>query len=291
MSTIAVVTADRAFPTAQAADQPLLEALRARGARTLRPSWRDPQVAWDQVDVAVVRSTWDYVDDRDAYVAWAAEADQVTSLWNPADVLRWNSHKGHLLELEERGAPVVPTAWLGRGDRVDLEQLRRSRGWGDVVLKPAVGNGSDGLRVVPAADTAGGQPHLDALLAAGDAMVQPLLSRVATDGELSVLWIDGEVTHLVVKTPAAGEVRVNGHLGGRTERVAATGDHAEAAALARWVVEATAAELLYARVDLLRADDGTWQVGEVELTEPDLYLGLAPEAADRLADALVARAG
>lgn len=294
--TIAVVTCrdgDHRRAAAEAADAPLIAALRARGAGVEHVGWAAP-VDWSRADLAVVRSAWDYAEDRDTFVTWAAGVGQVTALWNPADVLRWNTHKGYLLELEERGAPVVATAWLAQGDRVDLGELRAARGWDRVVCKPAVGNGGEGLHVSavdPALDARVDQAALDTLLAAGDVLVQPLLARVATDGETSVVVLDGEVSHLVRKLPAEGDVRAHAHRGGRYERVEPVGDDAEAAALASWVVEACGVEVAYARVDLLRADDGTWQVGEVELTEPDLLLDHAPGAADRLAEVLLARAG
>lgn len=284
-ATVAVVTGARSQDQAAEADAPLLDALARAGAQVERPSWRD-DVDWSRFDAAIVRSTWDYADDRDGFVVWAARAGSVTSLWNPPEVLRWNTHKGHLMELEERGAPIVPTAWLGQGDRVTLAALRDARGWDRVVVKPAVANGGDGLWVSDG-DDAAAQRHLDALLVAGDVMVQPLLERVTREGETSVIVIDGEVTHVVRKTPADGELRVQSHRGGTYERV----DDAGAAALGAWVAEATGHELLFARIDLLRADDGAWQVGEVELTEPDLYLRFAPHAADRLAAAVLARAG
>jgi hypothetical protein len=46
---------------------------------------------------------------------------------------------------------------------------------------------------------------------------------------------------------------------------------------------------VYARVDLVRTARGPTLM-ELELIEPDLFLGLGPEAADRLAGALVRRA-
>jgi glutathione synthase/RimK-type ligase-like ATP-grasp enzyme len=247
------------------------------------------------VDVALVTAdTFDYTARREEFVAWAEAAGAVTSLWNRPDVLRWNTHKGYLLELEDRGAPVVPTAWLAQGDRVSLRELRASRDWGRVIVKPAVASGSDGLfRTAPDDDDGplgAGQAHLDALLADGDVMVQPYLPSVETEGEVSVVLIDGQVSHVVRKRPVAGEFRIQEQFGGRYERVALDGDGAEPAALARWIVEATGHELLIARVDLLRAEDGAWQLAELEVTEPDLYLGVAPEAAEPLAEAVLARA-
>jgi glutathione synthase/RimK-type ligase-like ATP-grasp enzyme len=268
-------------------DVRLVTALRERGVRVHAPRWNDADVAWEAFDVAVVRTTWDYVDDRDAFVAWAAATAERTALWNPADVLRWNTHKSYLLELEDRGAPVVPTAWLAQGDRIDLAALLASRGWSQAVLKPAVAAGSQGLARVDADRADDGQRHLDALLATGDAMVQPYLPSVETRGELSVIVVDGEVSHAVRKRPAAGEFRIQEEFGGRNVEEALDRDTAE---LATWLVDAAGAELLLARVDLLEDEVGALQLAELEATEPDLYLDAAPGAAARVADAILRRA-
>jgi glutathione synthase/RimK-type ligase-like ATP-grasp enzyme len=281
---------------AAAIDAPLVSALTERGVRCHAPDWDDGAVDWSRFDVTVVRTPWGYVARRDEFVAWAERAGAVTSLWNPADVLRWNTHKSYLIELEERGAPVVPTAWLARQDRVSLAELLAARGWRRAVVKPAVAAGSDGLlRVDAAASGADGelsraQVHLDTLLAEGDVMVQPYLDAVEREGEMSVVLIDGRATHVVRKRPSPGEFRIQEEFGGRYERVSLDGEGAEPAALGRWIVEAAGHEFLYARVDLLRDENGAWQLAELEVTEPDLYLALAPEVGRVLADAVLARA-
>jgi glutathione synthase/RimK-type ligase-like ATP-grasp enzyme len=274
-------------------DTPLEAALSARGARLHAPRWDDDTVDWSAFDVAVVRTAWDYPGRRDEFVAWAARAGGATSLWNPAEVLRWNTHKSYLIELEERGAPVVPTAWLARGDRADLTALLAARGWQRAVVKPAVASGSDGLRRVGSSDREGSvaaQAHLDALLAEGDVMVQPYLDAVEREGEVSVVLVDGAPTHVVRKTPTVGEFRIQEQFGGRYERIGLDGDGAEPAALGRWILEASGHDFLYARVDLLRDENGAWQLAELEVTEPDLYLALAPDVGTVLADATLERA-
>jgi glutathione synthase/RimK-type ligase-like ATP-grasp enzyme len=274
-------------------DTHLQAALTERGVEVETPWWRDEAVDWAAFDVVVVRTTWDYLEDRDAFVAWAAATGAVTSVWNPPDVLRWNTHKAYLLELEERGAPVVPTAWLGAGDAVDLGALLALRDWGRAVVKPAVGGGSEGLARVAAQprdgflDVPAGQRHLDELLATGDVLVQPYLDRIEVDGEVSVVVVDGEPVFAVRKRPRSGDYRIQLHHGGSYERAELD---AELASLARWIVEATGTELLAARVDLVPSDDGTWQLAELEATEPDLYLRVVPEGAGPLADAIVRRA-
>jgi len=50
-------------------------------------------------------------------------------------------------------------------------------------------------------------------------------------------------------------------------------------------------DLLYARVDMVRAPDGTPMVLEVELAEPSLFLAHGQSAATRLAAGIARRLG
>jgi glutathione synthase/RimK-type ligase-like ATP-grasp enzyme len=269
-------------------DEALHAALDARGIAYDRPLWHDTTVDWSFYDLAVVRTPWDYTADRDGFLAWAERAAAQVAVENPPDVLRWNTHKSYLIDLEERGVPVVPTAWLGQGDAVDLAALCTARGWGEVVVKPSVAAGSDGLlRVGPAeADRRAAQAHVDELLLSGDAMVQPFRHRIS-EGELSLVAVEGRVTHAVRKLPADGDYRVQGRFGGRYAPEAPSG---EAVALAEWILGAVGPPLLFARVDLVLADDGTLELGELEATEPDLYLEHSEQGTEALVDAIVRRA-
>ncbi|MFP5308198.1 MAG: RimK family alpha-L-glutamate ligase [Actinomycetes bacterium] len=265
----------------------LAPALAARGVDVAVVPWDEPGADWGAFDLVLVRSTWDYDDQRDAFVAWAERVGTLTTLRNPAEVVRWNTHKGYLLELEERGAPIVPTAWLGAGDRVVLDDLLADRGWTDAVVKPTVGAGARGLSRVRPGDAAG-QVALDALLARGDVMVQPFVADVTSAGELSVIVLDGRVSHAVNKVPAPGDIRIQIEHGG-TYRVVEP--DADTVALAEWIVSSTGQDLLYARVDLLPDGVGGWMLGELEATEPSLYLRWSEAGTGRLADLVVRAAG
>ena len=268
------------------ADDPLAEALARRGGEVSRPCWDDPEVEWGDADLVLVRTTWDYAQRRDEFLAWVECVGGCTEVLNPPQVLRWNTHKGYLLELEERGAPVVPTAWLGRGDRVEIAEVLRARGWKRAVAKPAIGVGGRGLVRVEADRPQEHDEALRALLDAGDVLVQPYLEAVEERGELSVVVVNGEVSHAVRKRPRPGEYRVQQERGATHERVEVDAD---TAALARWVVEATGHQLLLARVDLIEDEMGALQLVELEATEPDLYLHLASDGVERIADALLRR--
>src|SRR6185436_2769165 len=85
-------------------DRPLRDALGAAAV-----AWDDPAVDWEAFELVVLRSPWDYTARREAFVAWA---DRVGAdrLVNPPEVVRWNTDKRYLSELDAAGLPVVPTA-------------------------------------------------------------------------------------------------------------------------------------------------------------------------------------
>lgn len=96
--------------------------------------------------------------------------------------------------------------------------------------------------------------------------------------------IDGAVSHVLLKRPAAGDYRAHGIYGGTVEHATpAPADRRRVEAMSR----ALPFDLAYARFDVLRVD-GRLAVPELEAIEPMLYLDLAPGSADRLAQAALA---
>jgi glutathione synthase/RimK-type ligase-like ATP-grasp enzyme len=242
-------------------------------------------VKWATARLTLLRSPWNYIDAVDDFVAWVHAAGAVSQVWNPPQLVEWNVHKSYLLDLQARGAPVVSTVVLLQGTAASLDGICDARGWNAVVVKPAVGSSAKHSARFDVGNEAG-QAHLDALLQSGDAIVQPFVRSVLTQGELSVMLVDGVVTHAVRKRPKARDYRVQEEWGGTSELVEPARSAAE---LAARVVEVLPAPALYARIDLLVEDD-LWHVLEAEVTEPALWLNHAPASAtDRLVTALVSR--
>ena len=127
-------------------------------------------------------------------------------------------------------------------------------------------------------------------------MLQPYLSRVEVDGELSAICFDGVVSHAVQKIPVPGDYRVQDDHGATDHAVTLT---AEQAACFEQVLEAAhqvvpglgGAPLLYGRIDLMWDDAGALCVTELELVEPSLFFRHGPDAPRLLVDALVRRIG
>jgi hypothetical protein len=282
---IALVTC-RERPQLDADAPPLVEALAARGHAAREVAWDDPQVDWDGFGAALLRSAWNYHHRRDDFLAWAAAVQARLPLWNPLDVLRWNTHKFYLRDLEARGADIVPTEFVPAGTTFDLAACLAARGWDAAVLKPAVS--ADGFATVraerPAA--ADSQAHLDALLRERDMLVQRYLPGVVEPGERCLVFIDGRYSHAVRKRSL--------FLGGRHAGPEGLGLRAaadEIAAAERVLRRTGLGTPLYARVDLLRDESGVPRLLELELAEPSLFLAEGPGSAERLAAALLQRLG
>jgi glutathione synthase/RimK-type ligase-like ATP-grasp enzyme len=267
----------------------LVAALAARGVSARWKVWTDPAASWGD-DLVVVRSTWDYTRDRDAFLAWA---HAVPRLENPAEVIAWNSDKGYLRDLADAGVPIVATTFVAPGEVAPLPAA------GELVVKPSVGAGSRGVGrfAVDAIDAA--RAHVASLHDAGRiVLVQPYLAEVDTAGETALIYVDGVYSHAIRKGAmlaprtahplddvSAGRLYVLEQVQAReaSEAELAVGTKVMQVLRAR-----LGANLLYARVDLLPTPAGPVLV-ELELTEPSLFLNYADEAADRLAEAIAVR--
>jgi hypothetical protein len=264
------------LPEPDSDEAPLAAALSRAGFDHELVAWDDPSADWDAPIPTIIRSTWNYALDVTAYLAWIDRAARAAAIWNPPAIVRGNVYKRYLLELAARGVPVVPTTLVERGGTIATPTER-------IVIKPEVGAGSLNTRVFDAGD-ADAIAHCASITARGAALVQPYLRSVEDYGERSLVWIDGELSHAIRKSPRfSGDNETTSGLMpiAPEERVVAL---AALAALAP-----IADQILYARCDLARDEGGQPMVMELELVEPSLFLAKHPPAADRFAAGLRAR--
>ena len=276
-------------------DRLLLDKLRERGAEVAYVPWTDDEADWDSPDLVVARSPWDYAQRHAEFVEWVRRVG--APLENAPALIEWNSDKRYLGDLAADGVPVVETTYVGRGDQVPAIDS-------EVVVKPAVSGGArDTGRFGPASAEAGRALIERICDRGGTAMVQPFVATVETSGETAVVTIAGEVSHVLRKAPVlrpdeVAPVREDG-LGvaeamydpGLVVAGDADSDEIELAGRTLGAVRRRFSTTpLIARIDMLRDPSGRPVVLELEAIEPNLYFDHAPEAADRLADAIIARA-
>ena len=278
---LALITAHAARPLDDDLP-PLIAALTARGIAHEVVDWDDTDVDWSRFDTAVLRSTWDYIERFAEFSAWIDRIEGQTRLLNPAAVVRWNTHKGYLIELAGRGIPIVPTRLLRPGDR--LPPITD----GEWVIKPAIGAGSSDARRFRD-DPQGAAAHAQRLLDSGrDALLQPYLARVDQAGETALIYLGGRYSHAIRKGPLlAPNADATAKLFA-PEQIVGREPAAEELALAERVLAALpfAGALLYARVDLLRDTNGAPVLLELELTEPSLFFPYAEGSVELFVDAL-----
>ncbi|HVL78055.1 MAG TPA: hypothetical protein VM346_02090 [Sphingomicrobium sp.] len=259
-------------------------ALRELGIDARIAAWDDVTADWSDLDAVIIRSTWNYHLRPEAFFAWIEQLDKAgVDVWNRPSLLRWNAHKRYLADLEARGIAVVPTRWISMDGEFDLRELFRETGWNEVVVKPAISaSAHQTYRLGP--DRCTLTPEELAAASGHDFLVQPFLEEVSS-GELSLIFIDGDFSHAVIKFPQAGDFRVQRHCGGREERFVPPVPFIDEA---RQVLAAAGEIPLYARVDAV-VRGGRLLVMELELIEPSLFLTLSDGGAGRLAEAIMRR--
>ncbi|TVT76282.1 MAG: hypothetical protein FHP92_09690 [Denitromonas halophila] len=262
------------------------DALRARGQRVERRSWADPDMHWRDTRCALFRSTWDYFDRFDAFNRWFDRAAAQTRFFNDAATLRWNMDKRYLAELRAAGVAIVPTVYVDRGEATRLANILAAQGWPEAVFKPVV-SGAARLTYRINTDNAAAHEALFADCVAAEAMmVQAFEPAIVSDGELSLIVIDGLTTHAIRKTAKVGDFRVQDDHGGTVHAHAPADDER---AFAEAAVRACATLPLYARVDFVRRGPNDFRLMELELVEPELFFRFHPPAADALAEAIIKR--
>lgn len=233
-----------------------------------------PLLAWGYPREA---GTWFALLDR-----MEAEAAAVS---NPVSVLRWNSDKAYLAELGAAGVATVPTRMSEALDKSALSDARAEFGCDELVIKPPISGGADGTfrlandEMVPES------------VAGSRMMIQPFLPSIAAEGEYSLFYFGGRLSHSIIKRPAAGDFRVQDQYGGYEEAIEAPSDSIQLAEQALAVTSKITGTdtLAYARSDMLRDGDGHFRLMELELIEPSLFLPFAADRGAAFADALLSQ--
>jgi len=265
---------------------PLLAACERAGLHAEVRAWDDVTVSWSRFDAVLLRSTWDYTQRLDAFLAWCQRIEAGGLLLNPFTTVRWNTDKHYLAELAGRGVPVVPSQFIEESASADAVIAAQT---GEFVLKPCVGAGSrDAARFLPDQQEAA-LAHAHGLLTRGQAvLLQPYLSGVDGYGETALIHIEGRYTHAIRKgpllPPGGGSSDALFAAEDIQPRIASDAEHQVAEA----VLTALPAIPLYARVDLLPSPDGPLLL-ELELVEPSLFFDGCDDAADRLVAAMIER--
>lgn len=281
-------------------DQLSADVLNSRGIETDFLAWDDPEAAWDSFDLVVVRSSWDYGERLEEFLAWADSVGP-QKLRNRPEVLRWNTDKRYLAELDGAGLPVPPTLLIAPHGPVP-------EFGGRVVIKPVTGAGA---RDTGTFSDESRDDALELLSRLGDqdevAMVQPYIDSIDDVGETAVLFFGGRYAYALKKRaflPAVGvaETKPGTKIAAAMyqEDLVTLSEASEAEIdlglkTIAWLSNRFGSMPLYARIDMVSVPGQGPVLMEVELTEPSFYtertVSLDVPGAEAFADAVEAELG
>lgn len=205
---------------------------------------------------------------------WEAQGVRMA---NSVKLLRWNTDKDYLMRLAAAGVATVPTHATSALCAADIQAAHAAFGCEALVIKPAISGGADGTYALNPGDPI----PFDVL--ERDMLIQPMMEAIATEGEFSLFYFDGQFSHAILKKPAAGDFRVQEQFGGCEVAVAPP---QAAMALAASALAAAPDAPLYARVDMVRDDMGGFLLMELEVIEPALFFHFAHDNGQLFADAV-----
>jgi O-ureido-D-serine cyclo-ligase len=272
---------------------PLESALRNAGAKVTVAEWDRPH-DWSRSDIALLRSTWDYTQRLPEFFAWAGKVAGETTLLNPLPVVQWNSDKHYLRDLADKGVPTVPSSFIEPGENAHLRiaDLLSDPAVNEFVVKPAVGAGSRDAQRFGREEQEDAARHASNMLTEKrSVLLQPYLGKVDEHGETTLMYFQGEFSHAIRKGPLLK--RKEGpttELFAKEAITARVPDAAELGVAARALLALPFETPLYARVDLIRDQQGDPVVLELELIEPSLFFPFSAGSAEGFAAAVMKRA-
>jgi glutathione synthase/RimK-type ligase-like ATP-grasp enzyme len=244
--------------------------------------WNAKHIDWGAFEAVVIRTTWDYQKTPDTFLAILEQIQNSgVRVENSLDLVRWNINKKYLQKLDACGVPTVPTVWaeeLGPIHEGTILQRLRVK---EVVLKALVSANADLTYRLQC-----GSPDWSeaaAVLNQRGYLAQPFVNNIVSEGEYSLMYFDGQISHAVLKTPKPGDFRVQEEHGARIRTVQPSLSLIAAGARALAALDSVP---LYARADFVRMSGEDFALMELELIEPSLYLRMDEGAAERFARAV-----
>lgn len=277
MHRIGILTCQR-LPQLAPEDQVLIPLFARHGLIAEPVVWNAPGINWNQYDLLLIRSIWDYYLEPVAFDAWLNMIDEKKiRMMNPLSVVRYNKHKFYLRDFMENGVDIIPTLFSSHSAPVSYEQLLASK-WKKIVIKPAVSAGSHLTDIYVTEELTG--DSFRQIVSGADWLVQPFLNEIIDAGEISMIYFNGQFSHSVHKRPKAGDFRVQSKFGGLYETYY---PNDELIATGLKVIGQIKEPLLYGRVDGVLID-GKFHLMELELIEPDLYFQFDDKIAARFVE-------
>jgi len=264
----------------------LLSHLAGAGVELQIVDWRTAGVSLNAFDLVVLRSCWDYHLRGVEFIEWLRRTANSVPVLNDLKTVLWNRNKFYLGELAAMGIEIAPTVFVNGSGPIASTAWQEIRSWKESVVKPAVSASAHKTWLFDDAALLK-EDELKSKMEGEPFVIQQFIPEIEIHGEISFIYIDGAYSHAVLKRPAAGDFRVQKEHGGSAELFHPDSDLLDQANEIAAMVQQVR-DSLYCRIDAI-ARNGRLALMELELIEPELFLGLAEGAAERFARAIVRR--
>ncbi len=267
-------------------DKLLSEILTELGVSHEIQAWSDPNVDWSSFSLLLIKSTWDYFDFYPEFLLWIEKIKALgIPVLNDLDIVRWNSSKDYLLEIESQGFPTIAGMMLEKGSKPTLDQIQKKVNSDTIVVKPLVNGGAKNTLRIPVSEWSNFEEKVTELVKEEAFLAQPYVKEVSEVGEYSLIFFNQQFSHAVLKTPAKSDFRVQHYYGGTIQEIQPDSSLLEPA---QKLIDTFGKGTLYGRVDGVLID-GVFYLMELELIEPYLFLGLSDKAIPNYREALKRR--
>lgn len=265
-------------PALTDSEQLLPPAFKDAGIEAVAAPW-DEDLDWSQFSTIILRACWNYHLKRDKFLHWLdSRSLEGTRIWNPPEIIKWNTDKHYLLDLEKKGVKIIPSVLWEPNHEATLAQIISDRGWANGIVKPTVGASAYKVKKFDTNSALAVEQQLDR---SQSWLVQQFRPEVNTEGEYSLIFFGHNYSHSVMKKPKSDDYRTQPHYGGIEWEIEPASQVIEQAGS---ILDKVGGELLYARVDGLLFD-GNFHLMELELAEPYLFFGSHPKAPQRFVEA------
>ena len=268
-------------------DQVLLEdkilqtSLEKKDLKVCKKDWADKDFDWTTTKYAIFRTTWDYFERFDEFLAWLEDTKNKTTFINSAEIINWNIDKHYLQDLERNKINIAPTLFIEKGDAITLQELFKKTNWNEAVIKPAISGAARHTYRVSLSNYRNYEGIFQELIYEECMLFQEFLNSITEKGEISLIMIDRKFTHAVKKIAKKGDFRVQDDHGGKVEKYYPSQTEI---LFAEQCIENSPFSPIYARVDIVYDNKNKISLSELELIEPELWFRNNPESAKLLAE-------
>lgn len=256
-------------------DRLLIAELAKIGIEAETVSWLNPDINWSDYGLCIVRTTWLWHANPEKFFKFTEDLANKVTLWNSVELMRWVSNKKYLIELAKKGVAITPSLSIPAKSAFPLDSIVAENNWEDFIVKPSTSQGArDVIRV-----SIHEKPNYKTLeeanlifrkiLESQDAIIQPYLNAVETEGEISVIVIDNKITHAVRRLPGPNSFLAIGYPLTKEELYPLD---EEILAISQAILQKIPHPMHFGRFDFIRGQHNKLLLSEAELIAPRLFL-------------------